>query len=304
MVPFALPPISIHTTILCPQCVCSLQWILIWIYSQCLQLLPLLTVLIMKSLFVLNAMDFQTSVDALTFALRSIVCLWFKSLWNARYLVLCVCLQCLQCNAPSHAMAASMQTWQCDDSPFFLCPFSRFVFLLRFALWLLSVCDFVFVPSPFIVYVPSSISLWWCWRLRRDGDRNWMSGSQWFHSLFIDVICCSIPSMQISYQLDLECLVPLQHAQCAAICLLFSEPLAYTLGDEYCGYKLVEYISESRLLSCCCCNAYDPFAICCVFLFLFSVFLLPQPIFVWMVNFQWNSSSVLLEMPSYQTKPM
>jgi len=84
------------------------------------------------------------SLDALTFALRSIVCLWFKSLWNARYLVLCVCLQCLQCVAPSlipsHAMAASMQTRQCDDSPFSLsffplCISAPFCFVTAFCLW-------------------------------------------------------------------------------------------------------------------------------------------------------------------------
>lgn len=165
----------IHTTILCPQCVCSLQWILIWIYSQpstpsasaycfdheinhCLFWMRWTSKRLLGSLLIPNL--YCGSLDALTFALRSIVCLWFKSLWNARYLVLCVCLQCLQCVAPSlipsHAMAASMQTRQCDDSPFSLsffplCISAPFCFVTAFCLWY---C-FCFLS---IVYVPSSIS--------------------------------------------------------------------------------------------------------------------------------------------------
>lgn len=183
---------STHTTILCTQCVCSLQSILISIYSVFSFLC--LCLLFWSSNHCLFWMRW-TSKSQFVVVLRGPSCVYDSNpcgMHNILYSVcFCSVFNVLHHFIPSHVMAASMQTRQCDDSPFFLCPFSRFVFLLRFALWLLSVCDFVLISSPLCACTLMHL-LWWWWRLRRDGNRNWMSGSQWFHSLSIDVICCSI----------------------------------------------------------------------------------------------------------------
>lgn len=198
------------------------------------------------------------SHDESTFALWSIVCLWFNSLWNAQYLVLCVFLQCLQCVAPSHVipcnewMAASMQTRQRDDSPFF--------FVLFPALYFCSVllCDcflsviLFFVSSPLCACALMHL-LWWWWRLRRDGNRNWMSGSQWFHSLSIDVICCSINQYIVSvgsWMFSAFAACPMCRNMST---LLGTEPLAYNLGMNLwlqIGWMYLNHGCSPLLLQC------------------------------------------------------